>query len=328
MDTAPTLLLNLVSFLERYEPFFFFHALLLPAIAYMNTPQLKLHQFLTSPDNLHVRYGVFGARRLTKHVLLFLLGRGEWIEKYEFLYHKIYQDLGYGVVVVDHLGQGGSGGVPAHIDSYDDYLAPLTQLMGGELKGHTYSILAHSMGGLIALYGTLKKQLHPHRLVLCSPLIGLPQKPIPRLIAKPISHFLADSGMSQLSSFVKKENSYPFAKNRLTSDKEKYQLLKVTPFAIPPPTMGWVKASFDATDLIHYDKYLMNLSVPLLIFYGSEEEVVSAASILSWTKVARKLSTSTINCICVDDARHELLFENDRLLAQVFSRVKNFLAHS
>ena len=292
----------------------------------MQPATLKLHQFLTNPDNIHVRYGIYGAHVPTPHVLVFLLGRGEWIEKYEFLYQRLYEQLACSVVIVDHLGQGGSGGVPSHIESYADYVATIQQLLDGVFQGKSYAIIAHSMGGLIALYGLLTKAFKPTRMVLSSPLIGLPQKPIPRLLARPLARILTDSGLGQLSSFVKTENSYMFSKNRLTSDKEKYQLLKQTPFAIPPPTISWVAASFAACEIIHYDRYLMNLEIPVLVFYGSQEDVVSAQSIVSWCRMARRLSTSILNLVCIPGAKHELFFENDSIVEAVFAKTKIFLA--
>lgn len=290
-------------------------------------PKLTLHQFLSSPDNIHIRYGVYGpAKTAAGPFILFLLGRGEWIEKYEFLYDQLYEHLGQRVVIVDHLGQGGSGGVPSHIESYREYTDLIKQLLDGGFRRQSYAIIAHSMGGLIALYGTLTGTLQPTRIVLASPLLGLPQQPVPRLIAKPLSGLLTRAGLGGLSSGVKLETSYLFHKNRLTSDNEKYQLLKRTPYAIPAPTMAWVKASFAACELIHYDRYLMTLSVPVLVLYGSDEAVVSAPSIIRWCRIARRLSTSTLNLVCIPGAKHELFFESDAIFATVFTKTKSFLS--
>lgn len=288
--------------------------------------KLSLHQFLSSPDNIHIRYGVYGpAKQTTEPFILFLLGRGEWIEKYEFLYQQLYAHHRRRVVIVDHLGQGGSGGVPSHTESYNDYTDLIKQLLDGGFRRQSYAIIAHSMGGLIALYGTLTGAFKPTRIVLASPLIGLPQKPVPRLIARPLSGLLTRAGLGGLSSGVKLETSYAFHKNRLTSDNEKYQLLRRTPYAIPAPTMAWVKASFAACELIHYDRYLMTLSVPVLVMYGSDEEVVSAQSIIRWCRIARRLSTSTLNLVCIPGAKHELFFESDAIFATVLAKTKSFL---
>lgn len=288
-------------------------------------PSLRLHQYLVGPDNIHVRYGVYGRSRRSKHIIVFLLGRGEWIEKYSFLYARFYDEFRRSIVILDHMGQGGSGGVPSHINSYDEYVSALCELLASEFAGRSYSIVAHSMGGLIALYGLCRDRIHPTRVMLSSPLIGLPQKPIPRLIAKPISRLFTESSLGQLSSFVKPEYSYMFIRNRLTSDKEKYQLIKNNPYAIPPPTLSWVAASFAACELIHYDRYLMHLDVPILVMYGGDEEVVCAKSIVSWTRMARRLSTSTVDVVCVPSAKHELFFENDAIFESVFSKTKSFL---
>ncbi|MCY4380869.1 MAG: alpha/beta fold hydrolase [Proteobacteria bacterium] len=293
----------------------------------MSQTQLSFHQFLTSPDNIHIRYALYGTTKVTHHLILFFLGRGEWIEKYTSIYQRLYDELGSTVVILDHLGQGGSGGIPSHIDSYDEYVSTITQLIRNKFRTHSYSIIAHSMGGLIAIYGTLKQEFSPKRLILSSPLAGLPQKPIPRVIAKPLSKFFTESGLAQLSTFIKTESSYRFTKNRLTTDKEKYLIARDNPYPIPAPTMGWVAATFAACEIIHYDRFLMNLTVPLLVFYGSDELIVSKSSIVRWTKLARKLSSSTINLVCMQHAKHEIFFESEKILQDALDQTIEFLVH-
>ena len=291
----------------------------------MASAQLSLHQFLTNPDNIHVRYGVYGTSRKSKDLLVFILGRGEWIEKYQDLYEKLYSKLARTLIIIDHVGQGGSGGIPAHVDHYDEYLGPLTQLLANEFPKKSYDIIAHSMGGLVALYGTLTARLQPKRMVLSSPLIGLPQKPLPRIASRPLSQQLSKMGLGHIRTPVKSEIKYSFRKNRLTGDREKYQFLQKTPYPIPSPTMGWVHATFNACESIHYDYHLTSLKAPLLIFYGTHEQVVSASAIKRWVKIARKLSESTIELVHIREARHEIFFELEDLTSRAFKRTLDFL---
>lgn len=291
----------------------------------MASKKLQIHQILTSPDNIHVRYGIYGSKKKSAPLILFVLGRGEWVEKYLPLYTQLHKKLGSTIVCVDHIGQGGSGGIAAHIDSYNDYLDPMIQVLEHEFPSRSYSIVAHSMGGLIALYGVLKQGLHPEKMVLSSPLIGLPQKPVPRLLARPISERFASLGLTHTRTLVKSEIAYSFRKNRLTGDREKYQFFQKTPYPIPAPTMGWVQATFEACQSIHYDYHLSKLNVPLLIFYGTHEHVVSAPSIKRWVKITRKLSDSTIELVHIPDAHHEIFFELEDLSQQAMRRTLDFL---
>ncbi|MCY4444079.1 MAG: alpha/beta hydrolase [Proteobacteria bacterium] len=290
------------------------------------SPQLQLHQYLTSKESIHIRYGVFGHKQPSQHILLFILGRGEWIEKYISVYEEFYKKLQSTIIIVDHVGQGASGGIPGHINSYDDYISHLSQLIAANYKKHTYSIVAHSMGGLIALYGTLKQQFCPQKMILSAPLIGLPQKPVPRLLARPTSHFLSQLGMERLPTMVKSEIRYSFVKNRLTSDKEKYRFIQATPYPISSPTFGWVQATFQACEFIHYDTNISHLCAPILIFYGGREKVVSPSSIQRWVKTARKLSSSTIELVHFRDARHEVFMESEDILKKALKRSVEFLS--
>ena len=272
-------------------------------------PSLIFHQFLTSSENIHIRYATFGGKKTSSKILLFVLGRGEWIEKYESFYAYLYKKLELTILIIDHAGQGGSGGVLAHIDSYKDYVAHITQILNSHFANKKYFIIAHSMGGLIALYGTLLKQLNPIKMVMSSPLLGLPHTPIARCISRPIAEAFCKIGADRLKTFVKSEVAYKFTANRLTTDKEKYLSLKDSPYNIPCPTMGWVKQSFLATDAIFYDYNLKNLHCPIMILHGTDERVVSLISIKRWVKLARKVTHAHISLVHVNGAKHEIFSE-------------------
>lgn len=294
----------------------------------MPKAQCQYHQFLTSKDNIHIRYGIYGHKTPTQHIIVFILGRGEWIEKYLALYDTLYTTLKKTILILDHAGQGGSGGLAAHIESYDDYVSQITQLLAESFSAHTYSIIGHSMGGLIGLYGTLKGELSPKKMVLSAPIIGLPQKPVPRIIARPIAQTAYKYGLSQIRTLVKSEISYSFAKNRLTNDKEKYKFCQNTPYLIPSPTLGWVYATFIATRFIHHDRPLSQLSCPTLIFCGGQEKVVCATSLSRWVKIARKLGRSTIELVHLPYAKHEIFFETEKTSSNAIERTIQFLKGS
>ena len=290
-------------------------------------PGLEFHQFLTSSENIHIRYAVYGNKKFSSKFILFVLGRGEWIEKYHDFYDDLFQKLKLSILIIDHAGQGGSGGVLSHIDSYKDYVDHITQLLSAKFANKSYYIIGHSMGGLISLYGSILQDLTPIKMVMSSPLLGLPQFPVPRLLARPIAQSLCSYGGSRISTFIKNEISYRFTANRLTTDKEKYLSMQDSPYQIPPPTMGWVLQTFIAIDSVFYDYNLKNIDFPIAILHGSDERVVSLPSIKKWVILARKIVEKNILLVNVNGAKHEIFSEAEEKYNYAFNTVINFLKY-
>lgn len=275
-------------------------------------------------DDVQIRYYKQGITNDTKHILFFLQGRAEWIEKYTFLYQDLCKDQGWGFLAVDHRGQGASGGRPAHVETYEHFASDLNQIKELELKDKTYSLLAHSMGGLICLYSALKGILKPDKVALSSPLLGMPQKPIPRILARPLADFLCDAGLSKLDTAIGRHEKTPFIFNKLTSDKEKYRYIQKSPYKIPSPTFAWVKASYEATDFIFQEPAISNIDFPIKLFVGAREDVVDSKSIVKWSSMASKISPLKVDLTRIADAKHELLFEKDEIYQKVKKEILNF----
>ena len=297
-------------------------------------PQLAIHQlsYLSDQGLVQVRYGVFGATKgelaATDQAILFLLGRGEWIEKYIPIYTELFDQLGQPIAIVDYIGQGGSGGVRGHISSYDSYSDLLEFFVTHHLPHADYSIVAHSMGGMIALYSTLKATsptLSPQKLVLSAPLIRLRKTSIPSFVAKPLTHILSHVGKEQMRSGVKSEIDFSFEDNRLTSDPQKYQQYQNTPYPIPSATMGWVNATYKASDHI-FNRHRISQYLPAtLVFLGEHEQVVSAQGVKDWVHLADQHSPAAVELVRVEDARHELFYERESTVQEILRITVDFL---
>lgn len=288
--------------------------------------RFEFNSYTCPEDQTRIRYGTIGFEENPNHVLIFLPGRSEWIEKYEFLYEDICEERGWGYLSIDHRGQGASGGKAAHVDNYDLFVRDVEKIIKRELKkGKTYSILAHSMGGLISLYGVLKGVLKPEKLSLSAPLLGLPQKPIPRVLALPLAIKMCKWGFSKTDTAFGRHEIIPYTFNKLTTDRAKYKLIQNSPYKIPGPTFGWVKASFKATTFIFHDSNIGKLSCPVQIQLGSREGVVDPKSIEKWVDLAQKIAPNPVSLHTVKGAKHELLFEAETFYNEVLENVNRFL---
>lgn len=291
-------------------------------------PNKSEFEYLTSicpEDGTQIRYVKAGPLKNAEHVLVYFQGRAEWLEKYEFLYHDLCKERGWGFLAIDHRGQGASGGKAAHIDSYDIYVNDALRIINKEIPKVSYSILAHSMGGLIAVYGTLKEKFSPRQLSLSAPLLGLPQTPLPRVIASPFANKMCELGFSKTDTAFGRHEVIPFPFNRLTSDREKYRFIQNSPYKIPGPTFGWVKASFEATDYIFHDSCIAKLNCPVQMHLGTKEGVVDPKAVIKWAQMARLISEQPIELVEIKGAKHELLFEKPAFYNKVLANILNFL---
>ncbi|MCX6128564.1 MAG: alpha/beta hydrolase, partial [Proteobacteria bacterium] len=236
----------------------------------METPW-HISTFDSPIDGISIRFAYLRPNKKAQRAILFLNGRSEWIEKYAMLpeLFKLGDDVLW--ISLDHRGQGGSGGIRAHVDTYADFAvdaATALKTIAGDLP---YAIISHSMGGLIALYGSLLGLLKPQALALSSPLLALPNTPIPRYLAKPLAQMIASTRLRFQPTGAGASNRLVFDKNNLTSSAQGFKLIAESPYPFVSPSFGWVEASFIACNEIFKSEQLSLLKTPVRILGGSEE---------------------------------------------------------
>lgn len=94
-------------------------------------------------------------------------------------YHKLAGELaaaGYAVHLFDLRGHGESGGDRGHVERFEDYLRDLERVAEAVLpppgSGAPAVLLAHSLGGLIAVHAVLERPAIFAALVLSSPFLA------------------------------------------------------------------------------------------------------------------------------------------------------------
>ena len=298
---------------------------------------LQIHTIkLSSSEDL--RYGFYGAdlsyyfeKQLPypESIILFLPGRGGWVEQYIDVFEALYSALKIPIVVVDHLGQGQSGGVRAHIEHYNQYADSFVEVLYHlfEKTQPQINIIAHSAGGLMALHATISKKIDAKKIVMTGPMLRMRSNPLPGYLAHPISFLASIAGHSLSRPSIESEAEYNFENNRLSTDRERYNILANHPYPIPSPSFGWLNASYSAQNFIHTAKNLYDFDSDVLVFYGSEEKVVSADGIKSWVHQAIKHSKSQdISIIKVLGAKHDLFYEKQEIVDDILSRIIGFLS--
>ncbi len=292
----------------------------------IHSPHWEIDYFKSSQDASRIRFGRYTTSKKVKHWIILLNGRSEWIEKYSFIPEELELDESWGYLSLDHRGQGYSDGETAHIDSYDTFVSDLSDLIHQNIiDSQSYSFLAHSMGGLIALYGTLKGQFHPSAMVLCSPLLRLPDQPMRRSLIEALALGLAKSPWAKAHTPIGSKEKLDFHNNPLTHSYPLFKAMLTSPHKPKPPTFQWIAATADATHYVWSAQPLSQLRCPTLVLCGGQETVVNAEGFALWTQRCQEISQTPLGFIRIPQARHELLYEIPRYRKTALGRARQWL---
>lgn len=205
-----------------------------------------------------------------RRTLLIVHGAGEHSLRYEHWARLVAQHH-WRVISLDHRGYGLSGGLPGHVDRFDQYLADLDQVWEAlELPRETV-VFGHSLGGLIA---TRYAQTRPGvvaGLVLSCPLLGLQLK-IPawkRTLGRICTLF---APRTRFRSTIRSE--------QLTRNAAARHTREVDPLRCRSVTANWYFQVLDAVVEAWGDAG--QLTLPTLLLQGDQDEVVDPAAATKW----------------------------------------------
>lgn len=270
-----------------------------------------------------VRCGAYYHSKTPSENILFLNGRTEFIEKYNYFPTELLGLLGekYGFFTLDHPGQGQSYGRASHIESYQEYVDNVSAVCS-RLNISEPIVVAHSMGGLISLKATMLGAIKPKRIILLSPFLGLPTIPFPEGLAISAIKALRLLKLGAMRWPVN-EVDLPFEQNKLTNCLAHYERLRTWPEEPMGPTLSWVGASIEAIDFIHKVDNMRRLNCPVTIIAAQADEVVSVPETLAWFNKARIHAQNACELHLVNGAKHELLCEKEQTYRWVLDTIAN-----
>ena len=291
---------------------------------------------LTAEDGSRLRYGVWRLPETeTRGTVVLLHGRTEFIEKH----FETIADLlkrGLSVFTLDWRGQGLSDTMngevlKGHVGDYLHYVEDLKQFMDSlvlaQKSGPLY-LLAHSMGGHVALRYFHDNPGVVERAVLCAPLVRLMPGRVPGMITRLVARVVAAAGFhtryvpGHAVYWASREN---FGDNPLTSDPNRYNIaaewVRHEPaLAVGPPTIGWLGAMFNSISALHRPGYAAEIRTPTLMVVGGRDSVVSADA-------ARDYSTrlGDGDFLLMREASHEILHERDEIREAFWAAFDRFI---
>lgn len=260
-------------------------------------------------------------------------GRAESFIKYKELAYNLYQN-GFSVFLLDHRGQGFSERLTldrqlGYVDEFDFYVDDLKQFheLCGLIHPHEQSVLlCHSMGGCIGLNYLSVYPSDFSKAVMCSPLLGF-HTPVPDFIAKRwVKSFIA------FNQFWGREASYffglgdyqaaPFAHNKLTHSRVRYDLFRQEYEKNPEVKLGgatyeWIQQCDLAIKQLF--ERVESISTPVLLLQAQQDNVVSNSAQCDFS-----LRCPSIKQVQIDNARHEILFEEDHTRCHAITLMLDF----
>jgi lysophospholipase len=254
----------------------------------------------------------------TRGLAIVCPGRTEFIEKY-FEVGRDLQARGFAVVIFDWPGQGLSerqhkNPAAGHIRSNGVYVDALVRGLEkiASRAPKNWVIVAHSMGGTIALEALRTRKIDVSAAAFSAPMWGIPIWFFQRWYAR-LARFAGFGGM------LARPPGPPetFENNQLTHDEPRWRLYRDLVEAEPKlsvgePTVAWVVASLNVLREFFEPSALDHLrSLPALIAIATEETIVKKSA---QRKLARRFKEGKV--LTVQGSGHEILMETDERRAE------------
>jgi lysophospholipase len=286
--------------------------------------------WITTQDGLRLRAAVWdgGARG----VAIVFPGRTEYVEKYGRVARRLAA-LGLSVVAIDWRGQGLSARHAAtphlgHVEDFRHYQLDVAALLAAPevtaLPGPRH-LVAHSMGGCIGLR-TLLEGAHFSSAVFSAPMWHLQMRAATRELTSKMTRLANILGLGLRLTPGANAKPTPlavaFEANALTSDPEHFawavrQITAYPELALGGPNVHWTRAALEEMARL----YVAPLpSLPVLVFLGTDETVVSSSIIR--TQVGQMKQGRLVT---LQGGRHEIFMEAPAIQAEVWDEVGRFL---
>lgn len=266
--------------------------------------------------------------------LLMLAGRGDMIEKYlEIIAY--FAANGWAVTAFDWRGQGGSGRTVAdptvgHMADFGQWITDLGDFaQNWQAQGAgPHVMLAHSMGGFLALRAMVEGAIRPDAAVLTAPMLGLNGGSIPGWLVHIIIAVMMRLAGPTGAAWTQNETSAARLRarqRRLTHslsrhEDELYWRRTAPEVSLGPPSWAWLDQAYRATDALLRGPALGQMDIPTLIIGTDADQLVSPGAI---REVAARLPDAQLHMYGAE-AAHEILRETDAVRLDALARIDAF----
>lgn len=285
---------------------------------------------LTTSDSLKCAYAKVCLPGNTQSIVI-SAGRGESYVKYKEIIYDLAQ-AGFDIYTMDHRGQGLSqrsseNRMQGHVENFDQYVTDLLQFVDEQVLPQCADplLLCHSMGSTIGALALLKRPQLFKRVVFSAPMFGL-LVPVPLWFA----HTMMFIGMtaSRLIAkpmyFIGQGDYEPelFAHNKLMQSQVRYERFRQSQQQYVETQLGgvtyhWVKAANQALEIL--GERSGQIIAPVLCLNAQKDTVVDNQ--LQFALIQKMPNAQWLS---IENARHEILFEQDEMRHQALNAIHTF----
>ncbi|WP_206483109.1 alpha/beta fold hydrolase [Thalassotalea sp. G2M2-11] len=293
-------------------------------------------------DDKRINYAAF-IHQPQAQCLVISPGRSESYLKYQELAYELFQQK-INLFIIDHRGQGLSERLLAnrfkgYVKHFDDYADDLHYFIDKIIPRYCQShalpkVLAHSMGGAITLRMIQKYPNTISTALLSSPMIAINSGGLPLWLAK----WLVEGGLF-LNTLISNDawyflgqgdyQSIAFADNKLMHSPERYQAFidlyqQVPELQLGGVTFNWLKQALTAHQQLFAE--LDKITTPLTILQAGKDTIVDNQAQKAFCSALNQVRSDTCqSLIVIEDAYHEILFEQDSYREQALRAIKKWL---
>lgn len=267
--------------------------------------------------------------------MLFLPGRGDHYEKYlETL--ADFAAAGWQVTSIDWRGQGASGRMlddaqVGHIDDFSMWISDLRHfwtMWKAEMSG-PHVVLAHSMGGHLAMRALVEKVIDPVAVVMSAPMLGIQTGGLPLALNHAFAKLMVRIGRGKVAAWKVSEKPLSPMNLRqkiLTHDVDRYEdeiaWWGIRPeVKLGPPSWHWIERAMASIRMLDEPGRLEAVQTPILLLATTADQLVSTPRIIKDSKRLPRAET----LIFGEEAAHELLREADPVRDQCLDRITAFM---
>ncbi len=289
---------------------------------------------IKTPDGVSLRFARWDPPPGRKGTVVVLQGRAEYIEKY----FETVRDLharGFAVATFDWRGQGFSDRALAdphkgHVRNFSEYGTDLEAIMEQVVLPDCpppIFVLAHSMGGAIAIRACHDGSRWFERVVLSAPMIALRSTRLMPL-AGPLARVMRMIGRGTAyipTGHADATGSEDFIGNVLTSDPVRFArntaVLEEAPaLGLGSPTIAWIDSAMRAMKRFAEPHYAASIRQPILMVAASRDDVVSTPAIETFG-----MNLLAGRHLILAGSRHEILQEQDHYRGQFWAAFDAFV---
>lgn len=293
--------------------------------------------YITTRDGKRLRYQVFDAASGTtgRGVCVLLHGQTEFIEKYVEVIGEL-QGRGFTVATFDWPGQGGSyrllaDPLKAHIGAFSDYDSALWLFMAdvvAPLSDSPPVVLAHSMGGHIALRAMHDRPNAFKCAVLSAPMIRALTRGYPPVLARAacwLEYQLGAQNDWVWGMDGRDPHKITFDTQLVTSDRARFQrtqdFLRAHPdLRLAGPTWGWLEAAYRSMAAMQAPGYAEAITTPVLLCAAGKDRIVDMTAERAFIQ---RLPHGAL--FDMPEAEHEILMESDLIRARFWGAFDAFV---